>query len=101
MEYDMRSHEKKLEVLETLLRDQLLTPTKTVDNDTLICLTELLPDGGVNYHQAYFQSLPPMLKDALFGQTKGFRVGPYKVVAVFDLWDFGWGYITKWNNEGN
>lgn len=74
-----------LKNLEGALRDGLVTPARSVDSLTLVCLTESNPYGGM-YHQMPFELLNEGTQAALKGKVKGDTVGPFRIVAVFDTW---------------
>lgn len=80
-----RTYQNVMSQLEILIKQEVLTPTKRVDLDTFICVTELSPQGKM-YFQGEFNTLPDMHKAMFFGRNVGDSFGPYKVVGVFDVW---------------
>lgn len=74
-----------LSQLETLLREETLTPASKVEEGTMICATELTAKGIV-YHQWPFEKWPETWQKALMGQTKGYKIGPVKIVAIYHIW---------------
>lgn len=74
-----------LQELEHYMRNEALTPARHIDVDTFICFTERLPN-GMAYHQAAFNDLPAFLQESFRNRAKGERIGQYKIVAAFDIW---------------
>lgn len=58
-----------------------------MDKDCLVCLSEVLTNGDIALHQFHFPGLPPILQEALHGQEKGYKIGIYKIVGIFHIWD--------------
>jgi hypothetical protein len=81
----MATHKQLLEMLKSYIRDGVLTPTKRVDLETLICFTEMKQEGRY-YHQFEFSKLPEDWRNLLFGRNLGESIGNCKIIAIFDVW---------------
>ena len=79
------AHAALLEVLKNDLAKGDLTPTDKVGPGTFVCMTQATPF-GMAYNQISFEQLPPPIAEAINGQSKGFKFGDLKVVAIFDIW---------------
>lgn len=82
-----------LEKLEKMLRDGTLTPVGKwgADSGTLVCYKEQIPidlngTPGYVYFQEYFEQIPLSVRLAFKGAQKGHEIGPFKVLAVYDVW---------------
>lgn len=75
-----------LDKVKEALQVGTLTPGKHIMEGTLVCFAEQAPNGGVIYHQMPFEALSPDWQLILRNRTRGERLGPYKVVGVFDYW---------------
>jgi len=80
-------HGKMIKVLEMGIMTGVLTPAKVVASDSLVCLTGMQLDGNLSYHQVEFATLPEDHKRVLLNQKKGFQIGPWKIVGIFDVWE--------------
>jgi len=78
-------HHALLEKLKKCLEAGDLTPTDRVGFGTFVCITHMTPF-GMAYTQCQFEELPFELAAALNGKAKGDKIGPIKIVAVFDTW---------------
>lgn len=81
----MKTVKESLKHLETLLRDEILTPAQKVEAGTLVCATETVPQ-GIIYHQWPLEKWPEGWQTALMGKTKGFKIGNVKIVAIYHCW---------------
>lgn len=75
----------KLKKLEDEMRYGTLTPTTYADEETIVCFTEVVKE-GIAYHQGPFEVIRLDLRAAFRSQKKGFVVGAFKIVAIFDKW---------------
>jgi len=64
-----------------------LTKGSSIDNDTIVCFTEKLPNGEAAYSQIAFEMLSPDLQALFKGLSVGDRVQNLKVVGVWDSWN--------------
>lgn len=74
-----------LSQIETFIRQGVFTPTKRVDLDTFLCITELTAHGKA-YYQGEFNTMPEQQRAMFYGRTVGESFGNWKLVAVFDVW---------------
>ena len=81
----MNTTKELLNGLAGAIREELLTPAKSVDDETFVCLTEATPH-GIAYHQGLFDALPEGLREQLKGKEKGHKVGGCKIVAIYHYW---------------
>lgn len=63
-----------------------LTKGSSIDNDTIVCFTERLPNGEVTYSQISFEMLLPDLQALFRGLAVGDKVQNLKIVGVWDSW---------------
>lgn len=75
-----------LKKLETLVREEILTPTERVEAGTFVCFREKLSHGGFGYHQFTFEDIPKHFQKEFLHSKKGDEIGPLKILAVFDVW---------------
>lgn len=81
----MKTINEALEALKNCMRDGTLTPGSHVDAETFVCFSEQTATGIV-YHQHVFDTLPEPIRNALKHRTRGERIGPVKILAIFDCW---------------
>ena len=72
--------------LEFLIDNGQLTKGTRVDNETIVCFTERLPDGSGVYSQISFEMLSSELQKLFKGMTIGDKVQNLKIVGVWDHW---------------
>lgn len=63
-----------------------LTKGVSIDNDTIVCFTEKLPNGEATYSQISFEMLSPDLQTLLRGLSVGDKTQNLKIVGVWDNW---------------
>jgi hypothetical protein len=74
-----------LKVLETGIRNDRFTKADKVGPGTFICFTEKVGDFK-NYHQFTIEELPHHMQTAFANKKKGYEVGGFKIIAIFDDW---------------
>ena len=83
----MAEHDEMLKALGDLIMCGALTPSKVVTNESLVCFVGHALDGSVHFRQAEFAQLPREMQRAVLHQKKGYKVGAWKVVGIFDVWE--------------
>lgn len=74
-----------LSKIENLVSLGVITPTRRIDLETLVCFTEKTPQGNA-WHQYIFEQLPKELAPHFLGRSIGDSFMNFKIVAAFDIW---------------
>jgi len=83
----MKTVEILMKNLAQLIEHGRLTKGRFIDNETMVCFTELLNDATVTYHQLQYEMMPLEYQKAFKGLSVGDRVLRFKIVGIWDGWN--------------